>query len=465
METFWFIDTALKKATKGAKLIPGKIIKDKANPLCWEGEDCQRQIPWELRIENGYPNVFYDNDVNKYRCYYTSFLNKDILPADASVTQAYGAENGRLTAVLYAESSDGTHWIKPNLGIVDYGGSKANNIIAISTHGAGVFKDEDEADPAKRYKMISRDDRGPLNIYVAFSPDGIHFGDWIVAIESDSYPGDTHNFVIRDQKTKQYLLFTRKFAREMRVEARFVSDDFIHWREPAEVLCGIDADDQVYGMPVFTQDHLYWGLPEIFYAGDMANAHFDHVEVELAYSGDGLHWQRVAPGIPFIPNGAAGSYDAGCCYVSAPVRNGLDYEFYYMGSDETHYSLYGPRKTGLCRAKISKNRLAGVTAAQQDGAFTYQTYQLKLDPNGTYLCVDVLDKGSVLYEALDKQGNVLPGLDKEHCVPIMVTSNNAEIRWLGTDMPAEPVMLRFYCQNAVLYTISGNLELLSKHPL
>ena len=59
----------------------------------------------------------------------------------------------------------------------------------------------------------------------------------------------------------------------MRVEVRLESDDFLHWTNAKQVLSGLDMGDQVYGMPVFCQDGLYWGLAEIFYAGDSRNDH------------------------------------------------------------------------------------------------------------------------------------------------------------------------------------------------
>jgi hypothetical protein len=457
MNTYWFFDTALKRVTKNAKNVIGSLKKDCMNPLCMEGKDAEQEIPWELRIENGYPNVFFDPLIQKYRCYYTSYIDN----ADETVRQKYGADRKLLTGILYAESNDGVHWIKPALGAIEYRGNTDNNIIGICTHGAGVLLDMKETDPSKRYKMVSRDDRGPLNIFVAFSPDGIHFGEWIPVINDPSYPGDTHNFVIRNQEDGRFLLYTRKFARETRVEARFVSEDFIHWSDVTEVLSGVDMHDQIYGMPVFFQDDLYWGLAEIYDGGDTALPHFDHVDVELCYSGDGVHWQRIAPGEPFIPNGPNGSYDSGCCYASVPVRDGMDDIFYYMGGNGTHYGI---RNTGLCRARIDRKRFAGVTS-RQGKEFMYQTRKLMMKPMSVYLCADVSKGGSIVYEALDKKGEVIQELSKDRCVPVLASSNCAVLRWKEATVPDDPCMIRFYCQDAVLYSISGDIELKTEHPL
>lgn len=462
MKKYWLFDSAVKRSTNGAKVIPGQLKKDSRNPLFGEGFRTDPALPWENQIGNGYPNVFYDPLIRKYRCYYTGYLTADPAETDSLPRQEYKAKEKRITAILYAESEEGIRWVKPALGAVEYRGSRDNNIIALHTHGAGVLFDTEERDPKKRYKIISRDDRGPLNIHAAFSADGIHFSGWRPVIDDPLYPGDTHNFVIRDRLSGKYLLYTRSFLRELRMEVRLVSDDFIHWSEGQPALCGTDADEQVYGMLVFWQDELYWGLAEIFYAGDSAKAHYDHVEVELCYSGDGVRWQRVAPGIPFIPNGGPGSYDFGCCYASAPIFNGLDFRFYYMGGSGTHYSL---KETGLCLGTVSRERLAGVTSENGD-AFTYQTRKLRTRSQKMTVCADVTG-GEIRYELLDEDGETIPGFSADECAPITESNEAAPLRWNGRsgDFPKDPFMIRFSCDHAVLYSISGDIELLPCHPM
>ena len=44
--------------------------KDQANnPLFTQDQ------PWEIRIDNGYPNVIYDEQAQIFRCYYTLFTD------------------------------------------------------------------------------------------------------------------------------------------------------------------------------------------------------------------------------------------------------------------------------------------------------------------------------------------------------------------------------------------------------
>jgi hypothetical protein len=54
-----------------------------------------------------------------------------------TVSESVGASRG--TAFLYAESGDGVSgWVKPNLGLAEWKGSTANNIVNIGGMTTGV---------------------------------------------------------------------------------------------------------------------------------------------------------------------------------------------------------------------------------------------------------------------------------------------------------------------------------------
>ena len=54
--------------------------------------------------------------------------------------------------ICYAESEDGLHWRKPELGLIEFNGNTRNNLVQRGAHGAGVFFDPTDADPARRYQ-------------------------------------------------------------------------------------------------------------------------------------------------------------------------------------------------------------------------------------------------------------------------------------------------------------------------
>ena len=90
---------------------------------------------------------------------------------------------------MYANSSDGIHWEKPDLGVYDLAkgaegkkpgyaalGTK-NNIVLGNSDGVGITFDTHENDPDKRFKLFGSGIIDGKQISgVASSPDGIHWG-------------------------------------------------------------------------------------------------------------------------------------------------------------------------------------------------------------------------------------------------------------------------------------------------
>jgi len=84
--------------------------------------------------------------------------------------------------VCYAESEDGVNWTKPELGICEFNGSTANNIVLCSAGATGLIDDitviDDPTDDEWPLKMLYWDstdkveDRG---IFAARSRDGIQW--------------------------------------------------------------------------------------------------------------------------------------------------------------------------------------------------------------------------------------------------------------------------------------------------
>lgn len=119
-------------------------------------------LPWEPRFDNGYPNVLWDPQAQLFRCYYTLFVedpaSKNTSPQERARTPY--VIKGRSTGLAYAESRDGVTWEKPHLGLVDFEGSTANNLIFRHIQGTSVIYDEKDPDPARRYKLITLREQG-----------------------------------------------------------------------------------------------------------------------------------------------------------------------------------------------------------------------------------------------------------------------------------------------------------------
>ena len=93
----------------------------------------------------------------------------------------YQGYDGRL---CYAVSRDGIHWTKPELGLVEYRGSTANNLVDFPQHidlgWAPIIHDPDDPDPDRRFKLAFTHRTGPSGnrrggLCVAYSPNGLHW--------------------------------------------------------------------------------------------------------------------------------------------------------------------------------------------------------------------------------------------------------------------------------------------------
>ena len=132
----------LEAPSPGLRRVTGVPSKHRGNPLFVQDQ------PWETRIDNGYPNVVPPSEDNAaFQLWYGN--------------QATNGSRDRYS-LLYANSTDGLRWHKPNLGIFDFAAAgfpnfahlgAANNIV-VEADGVGVYYDPHDPDPARRYKAI-----------------------------------------------------------------------------------------------------------------------------------------------------------------------------------------------------------------------------------------------------------------------------------------------------------------------
>ena len=197
-----FLDRHVVESLTHAKRVLNPAAKHPANPLV------KPDRPWEGHYL-GLGRVLYDEDRKIFRMWYGStdrFAAKkggdrlrpyrwdwsveDGRAVRRKVEEIYGYSEyaGRNDWIrLYAESEDGIHWRKPNLGLVEFQGSRDNNMLPPGEYVPGHY-DPHEPDPDKRYKKVVRRESSiaPKNdpglyawdgVQVDFfhSPDGINW--------------------------------------------------------------------------------------------------------------------------------------------------------------------------------------------------------------------------------------------------------------------------------------------------
>ena len=148
--------------------------------------------PWE-GPDSAYFTVFQDGPV--VRLYY-----RGIVPAgDLSENQV----------TCYAESTDGVHFNRPNLGLVEFQGSKENNIIyrGVEAHNFAPFRDDNPAaKPEERYKALAGISG---KLYAFVSADAIHWQKLQTEPVMTKGAFDSLNLAFWDERTQNYRSFSR----------------------------------------------------------------------------------------------------------------------------------------------------------------------------------------------------------------------------------------------------------------
>jgi len=435
------LDGRLHERLQNLRRALGKVEKSARNPLFVEDK------PWEVRFDNLYANVLFDPARQRYRCWYNSFIVDEVTantpPAEwKRVPYGYKPKT-REMGLCYAESPDGLVWTKPDLGLVEFRGSKNNNLVMRNIHGVGVWEDRQDADPSRRFKAF-------MTGGVAWSPDGLRWTERLPCPEIQA-EGDTHNNAFWDAPRSRYVGFTRLWAGGQRLVGRTESADYRRWTQAVAVLRGSpDAPHrQTYALLVFPCANVYLGLLMLL------DTQQDVVDCELAWSPDTVRWERVCPGTPLIPRGPPGSWDWGCIYAAAyPLRRGGAWRLYYGGSDGPHT---GFRAGGLGLATLRPDGFAGLEPAEPATRGSLLTPPLEC--SGTHLTVSADAAGGAVRVAVRAaDGPPVRGLDLESCVPVTANVTDGRVRWRGgrslAGLQGRLVRLEFELRAARLYAFA-----------
>ena len=229
--------------------------------------------PWE-GSGSGYHSVF--RDAGLYRMYYKAW--------QLTVTPGKVNTGEHPLFCCYAESDDGIHWRKPELGLHEFKGSKANNIVIPSGkigpvdpdggHPA-VFKDENPAAPPEaRYKAVVRSN-SPKGLLALKSPDGLHWSPMADAPVITDGAFDSQNLAFWDGEHGVYRAYWRYFTGGVTDEKNWkpgglrairtaTSKDFVHWENQHDLTYVDSPNEQLYTnqvKPYHRAPHLLIGFP------------------------------------------------------------------------------------------------------------------------------------------------------------------------------------------------------------
>jgi hypothetical protein len=412
------------------RLVPGTVEKEPHGALF--GED----RPWEVRFDNLYANVLFDEREQRYRCWYNPFIVDEVTAATPPARRVGAYRPGRREmGVCYATSADGIVWDKPDLGIVEFAGSTANNLVLRHCHGTGIVEDRHDPNPAHRFKAFMQGG-------TATSRDGLHWS----AVEPHpeiAAKGDTHNYAFWDEQAGVYAGITRRWQDGQRLVARTESRDFRRWTRAVEVMRAAPGEPhrQPYALLPFRYGGVYLGLLMLLDTDD------DTVDCELAWSSDARHWERVCPGTPLIPRGPAGSFDSGCLYGAAcPIVRDGQVLLFYGGGDAPHG---GWRRTALGLARLRLDGFAGLEPAPGESCATVVTQPVTCAGPRLRVSADAAG-GTIRATVLDTNG-----LRLTDCIPIEADVSDHAVEWTGgadlRELIGRPLRLELELRSARLY--------------
>lgn len=395
--------------------------------------------PWEGNT-SAYYTIFQDDDI--YRMYYrgSHFDEKAKKATHPEVT-------------CYAESKDGIHWTKPNLGLYEFDGSKDNNIVwdGIGTHCFTVFKDKNpNCASDARYKALSRGrPQAKKGLYAFKSPDGIHWS--LIKDEPVITNGafDSQNLAFWDPHTKQYREYHRTFVDGVRAIMTGTSDDFVTWTEPVLLDYGDSPKQHLYTNAVQTYDrapHILLGFPTRYLPQEG-----QRVEPTFMASHNGHNFKRWLD--PVIPEDAPKDRDGnrsnymtwGLLELPGKTDELSVYatEAYYTGPD-SRVRRFTYRTDGFVSLRGGTN----------DGG-SLVTKPLKF--SGKQLTVNLtnLKRGSVRAELQDANGKPIEGFALADCEPLAGASISKAFSWQGGDLEklaGQVIRVRFEAKGADIYS-------------
>jgi hypothetical protein len=243
--------------------------------------------------------------------------------------------------LCYAESRDGLHWHRPDLGLHEYEGSRKNNILLLAGrqygggHGHTVFIDE-QAPAGERYKIVlSRwvEDRGWC-VFGGTSADGLRWHIFEEPILPEN--SDTQTVCFRDAGT--YRLYVRMWTEGVFQGKRIVgyteSKDFTRFPKPSPILVPDDRDppdmDLYNSAATKLRDGLYIVFSSGFYHKD------DIVFPQAAISRDGTAFEKIGDR-PILSAGPVfGRFGIYVAPGAVPGPKPNSWWFYYLGTNFHH---------------------------------------------------------------------------------------------------------------------------------
>lgn len=477
----------------------------------WNPQD---HIPWGIRIKALKPSEIKIHEINnEYSWELGGKISIGSIVFDNGIYKAWGSCKA---GNCYLESKDGIKWERPKLGLVEYEGSRDNNLIPSAPPGRVfidpnsknerykcVFEQSDKItyegfkEYIKRYpsdwspNSIRKVDGKPIIVSLggAVSSDGFR---WITLDEPILMEHcDTDNIGYYNSQIQKYTAYVRTwnalirapnqpikettldtwFPASRRSIAISVTDDFRHFRKSSMILepgPEMPPSDDIY-TNCFT-----WipGSPELFLMFPALFHRFnDTTSIACASSSDGINWHWIPEGMNLIDTASFGEWNGGCIFAFPPLMELGDGSFAlrFSANDVPHKYPRGILKSETGIAIWPHGRIF-VLEAPEKGEFATVAFV----PNGNKLFINARTKraGSIRvavnrglrdseftmeHDWYKIMGKAISDREFENSIPIIGDHVRTQVRWNNADdlgvKSDEPVVLIFKLEQAEIFAL------------
>jgi hypothetical protein len=444
------VDEYLVDAMQGVWLVLNRPLQREVaivHDQPWEGNECF------------YHTVFRDGNV--FRMYYRG--------AHAAVNPSRFNHQ----VVCYSESSDGIHWTKPELELVEFNGSKRNNIVwdGLGAHNFAPFKDMNpDCKIDEQYKALASGSTSRRGLYPFKSPDGVHWSLMSATPVITKGAFDSQNIAFWDTVRERYVDYHRGFKGRIEGEpgtgVRDImtcsSDDFLNWTHPEWLEYPRAPAEHLYTnqvTPYFRAPHIYMGFPKRFVPSHtkVVNTTGGSSDAIFMTSRNGKTFNRW--GEAFIRPGPQrerwvnrnNMVAWGILETRSEVPN--------TPNELSIYSVEGYKGFGGCKMRRFTVRMDGFISAQAPLSggelltkpITFEGSQLVINYSSSAA-------GSIRTELQNSDGRAIEGLDLADSVELFGDEVEEVVTWKGSSdlsrIAGRPVRVRFVMSDADLFSFT-----------
>lgn len=319
---------------------------------------------------------------------------------------------------------------------------------------------------------------GVDGIHIVGSHDGLHW-DLSSNVRLHRMHSDHANNIVYDPLRKEFVMYCRSkhiyrvgrgpvldVGASHRVSRMSSPELWSEWKnDPQTILIPDELDNAnkfnfFYGFTVHLHAGIFWGFLQPFkWNTDICS--------ELAFSRDGITFNRLPTRPRMIDLGPPSSWDSGLVFAAYRwVEVGDEWWIYYSGWDGPHGSKENMargrwRVGGIGLAKLRNEGFISMRGPENGGVIITR----KIAWPGGELIINADARGGELKVRVnDGMRKLYPGFDYRDCETFTGNSVAHRIRWKGRSLASlkdQVVRLEFYLKKADMYTFraAGDGEL------